>query len=421
MQQPLRERIVGQLPRRWSAADANGARRWSVPAGLAVTLLGFAVAFGAYVIVDDERDTAPAQVARHAQEPHAQEPNALARHALARHEADSDRGRTPPAREPPPSELSSLSAQTMLALIQAQIDSVRAENAEDAARASRHGHGRAARITENGERAASASPPSSDPGAAETRRKSARTAAQAGTRRHGPRAGTFASAVVEAGPAPSASVATAPPPGEPDPSPLAAAPGLPGAGASSPAVSPIHGSSDAPRDGPAAPAAKPAPPLLATPTGAESSRQPPAPAPPSPACGDADPVACRHSASSQNTPGEAMPSGAPPSGATPGESKPGEPSASDKPNLVWNGAVQPARAAPARKMARVSTPPSHKPRRGAKPRMAERAATVAARERPAAVPVAPKPVLAWPFEIPAEPHRRPLDLTQAQSALYRGH
>ncbi|MEJ8799190.1 hypothetical protein WKR88_23195 [Trinickia caryophylli] len=396
-QPPLRERIVGQLPRRWSAADANGARRWSLPAGLALTLLGFALAFGAYVIGEDERDAAPAQVERHAQEPY---------------EADSHRSRTLAVREPPLSELSSLSPQGMLALIQAQIDGVRAENAEDAARASQRRHGRPARIAEDGERSASPPPPSSGPDSAETRRKSTRVPTQAATRRHGTRAGTAANAAADASPAPSAAPQTGLLPSAPAPSP--------GAGTLAPAASPAHPGPDAPRDGSAALAPAPAPPLLAAPTGAETSRLSPTTAPPSPhVAGELAPGGVTPGGAA---PSEAMPGESKPDESTPGESAPGESSASGKPkNLAWAGTVRRERAIPARTMAHVSAQSSHKTRRGAKPRGAERAVATAPRDRLAALRAAPRPPLAWPFEIPAEPHRRQLDLTQAQSALYRGH
>ena len=121
---PLHTRVSAALPRRLTAADPNGARSWSLSTSAAVILFGFVIGFGTYVAMSEHESAQErwrtVEAARHADEAR----------AAAAHNGEHDE-----ARDSPSSTLTSPSSNSLVALLQQQIDSARTDDASDAAQA----------------------------------------------------------------------------------------------------------------------------------------------------------------------------------------------------------------------------------------------------------------------------------------------
>jgi hypothetical protein len=118
------------LPRRLTAADPNGARRWGLSPGTAAILFGFAIAFGAFVAITEREQAADAwdgaHVSRYAG------PGAGATDPYTKQDTNRETSGSPPASTPalPYSE-------PMIAVLQQQIDSARQDGADNAERLNR--------------------------------------------------------------------------------------------------------------------------------------------------------------------------------------------------------------------------------------------------------------------------------------------
>jgi len=110
------------LPRRLTAADPNGARRWGLSKSVAVVLFGFALAFGTYVAMT-EHESAQEMWRMVEASRHPEEARTAARHSAREESQDSG-----------PSALSPDSPNSLVASLRQQIDSARADAANDAAR-----------------------------------------------------------------------------------------------------------------------------------------------------------------------------------------------------------------------------------------------------------------------------------------------
>ncbi len=125
--QPLHRRVSAALPRRLTAADPNGARSWGLSASAAVILFGFAIGFGTFVVMSDHESAQewwrPAETPRYADEA----PAAAVRSGEL---ADTKDSPSSTLTSPPLSQ--SPSSDSLVALLQQQIDSARKDDATDA-------------------------------------------------------------------------------------------------------------------------------------------------------------------------------------------------------------------------------------------------------------------------------------------------